>query len=69
MVEVFKTNVRRKRQAKYLIQQIGHHYPSALSNFDLEDCDCVLRVKDDLFSPLRIIEILAGNGFECQIMK
>jgi hypothetical protein len=69
MIEVFKTNVRRKRHAKYLIQQIGQRYPSAFSSFDLEDCDRVLRVKADIFSPLYIIQMLADNGFECQVLK
>ena len=45
MIEVFKTNIRNKDLADKVIDQIhktciGHH-----ANFDLEDCDNILRVK------------------------
>ena len=45
MVEVFKTNVNKRRRADLLVNEIhkafiGHH-----ANFDLEDCDNILRVQ------------------------
>jgi hypothetical protein len=44
MVEVFKTNVTYKAQANRLIEQLHKDFPEYKANFDLEDCDKILRV-------------------------
>lgn len=46
MVEVFKTNVRDPNQAQRLIKAIHLHYKGYQANFDLEDCDSILRVSN-----------------------
>jgi hypothetical protein len=45
-VEVFKTNVLKKRSAKAIIEEIGLHQPDYKCNFDLEDCDKILRIEN-----------------------
>ena len=45
MVEVFKTNVRTKRQAKIVVARIHKSFADLSANFDLEDCDKILRIK------------------------
>ena len=45
MVEVFKTNVSDAGQANMLLEQIHKAYIGYRANFDLEDCDKVLRVQ------------------------
>ena len=37
MVEVFKTNVEQTEQSQWLVNQIIHHIPDGMVNFDLED--------------------------------
>jgi hypothetical protein len=44
MVEVFKTNVTSKHQAKKLVALIEGHFEDYKANFDLDDCDHILRV-------------------------
>ena len=44
MVEVFKTNVRSIRKAKLIIQKLAEEFPAHKINFDLSDCDRILRV-------------------------
>jgi len=44
-VEIFKTNVLSKRAAKIILEEIGSHQPEYKCNFDLEDCDKVLRIE------------------------
>ena len=68
MIEVFKTNVENSKQAASLLCLLQDRLPSAEINFDLEDCDNILRVKGDSFCPSNIIEILTGNGFECSLL-
>jgi hypothetical protein len=47
MVEVFKTNVQKKAQSKMLLCILSEAFPSFKINFDLSDCDKVLRVEGD----------------------
>ncbi len=41
MIEVFKTNVRRKNDAKRLLKIFNRHFNECKINFDLSDCDKV----------------------------
>jgi hypothetical protein len=43
-VEVFKTNVADPEQAKWLVDQIERNFNNCKVNFDLDDCDRILRV-------------------------
>lgn len=45
MVEVFKTNITDKVQANKLLNHIHHRFDNYIANFDLHDCDNILRVK------------------------
>jgi hypothetical protein len=45
IVEVFKTNVKTGAQAERLITLIRENFPEYTVNFDLDDCDRILRVK------------------------
>jgi hypothetical protein len=69
MIEVFKTNVENKRQAGRLLAALNPHFPSAEINFDLDDCDSILRVNDDKVCLLTIIKILTDQGFECEVLE
>lgn len=45
MIEVFKTNVNKPAQADQLVQLIQQTFEGYFANFDLEDCDRILRIK------------------------
>ncbi|WKZ61300.1 MAG: hypothetical protein QY309_07380 [Cyclobacteriaceae bacterium] len=45
MIEVFKTNVNKRAQAEQLVQLIQQTFVGYNANFDLEDCDRILRIK------------------------
>jgi hypothetical protein len=45
MIEVFKTNVSDQMHANMLLDQIHQAFSAYQANFDLEDCDRILRVK------------------------
>ena len=66
MVEVFKTNVQKKAQSKMLLSVLSESFPSFKINFDLSDCDKVLRVEGDDLEALRIMILVKDHGFNCE---
>lgn len=68
MVEVFKTNVQRKTQSKMLLCVLSEAFPTFKINFDLSDCDKVLRVKGDNIEALRIMVLVKEHGFNCEVL-
>lgn len=71
IVEVFKTNVEEGYHATLLVAAIHHRFPTVNANFDLDDCDRVLRVKSaaDNFYPEPIIQLLEVFGFRAEILS
>lgn len=69
MVEVFKTNIQEKKQAALLFDVLIQHFPLFKINFDLEDCDKILRVEGDSICHEIIITIITTNGYHCQILE
>lgn len=68
MVEVFKTNVEHFEHSEKLINQITSHIPDSRVNFDLEDCDKILRIEAESVSNQIIIEILNQNGYYAEVL-
>lgn len=68
MVEVFKTNVQKKAQSKILLSVLSEAFPSFEINFDLSDCDKVLRVEGDNMEALRIMILVKEYGFKCEVL-
>ncbi len=68
MVEVFKTNVQKKAQSKMLLCILSEAFPSFKINFDLSDCDKVLRVEGDNMEAFRIMILVKEYGFNCEVL-
>lgn len=71
MVEVFKTNVEDPDQAAELLNQIHKNYTEYKANFDLEDCDKILRVQcntGDVQSSF-LIQLLKDYGFHSEVLS
>ncbi len=68
MVEVFKTNVARQEQAHKLLGLLLQHFPLSRINFDLEDCDKILRVEGNDFITDDIMLLLRREGFACSVL-
>ena len=68
MVEVFKTNVVDRDHADMLVGQIHRNF-ACKANFDLSDCDNILRVaSSEYIDPSLLIDVLRNNGFDAQIL-
>jgi hypothetical protein len=69
MVEVFKTNVHEQRHATMLLDSIHAKFAEYAANFDLEDCDRILRVKcAGHIPPQDLISLLYDHGFEASVL-
>jgi hypothetical protein len=69
MVEVFKTNVRSTRKAKLIIQKLEEEFPNHKINFDLSDCDKILRVQGNNILERKIISIVTSLNYNCEILQ
>jgi hypothetical protein len=68
MVEVFKTNVSKVREAKMLVGKLEKHFPAFKINFDLDDCDKILRVEGKNISAVKIIAIVSSLNYHCKVL-
>ena len=69
MVEIFKTDVNKPVQARSLVSLLLQHFPESKINFDLDDCDKVLRVEGMNFEVEKIIVLIKEKGFECKVLE
>ena len=69
MVEIFKTNVHDVLQAEKIIALLSGHFPAFMINFDLHDCDKILRVKGESIPIDEIENLVAANGFQCCVLN
>ena len=69
MVEVFVTNVNRVTDAKEIVALLLRNFPDSKINFDLEDCDKVLRVEGIHFVTEKVMNLLKESGFQCAILE
>ena len=67
-VEVFKTNVQQKKDADKLLKYLSKQFPCYKINFDLDDCDKILRVEGETLLPDKIIDLLLAKGHECHML-
>ncbi|WP_221284440.1 hypothetical protein [Mucilaginibacter sp. SP1R1] len=68
MIEVFKTDVQDIKQSAPLIQKLIEHIPDCHINFDLEDCDRILRVEGEQFCTDSIVKLLNNYGHQCEVL-
>jgi hypothetical protein len=69
MVYVFKTSVQFKKQIKHIGQQLDTITEIQKWNFDLEDCDKILRIETTKLKPIKITNLLNSLGFVCNELE
>lgn len=68
MVEVFKTNVQEVAESKKIIGQLLEHFPQNKINFDLSDCDKILRIEGENICTESITQLLSSIGYYCEVL-
>jgi hypothetical protein len=69
MIEVFKTNVEHKVTADQIQSALQVQFPLSKVNFDLEDCDRILRVEGHEVCIETIIEWMNVSGYQCEVLN
>ncbi|HJS53492.1 MAG TPA: hypothetical protein VJ765_03080 [Chitinophagaceae bacterium] len=69
MVEIFKTNVQDSLHAEQIAAMLNHYFPSFMINFDLHDCDKILRIKGEAIPIDEIERLVSANGFQCSVLN
>jgi len=71
MIEVFKTNVQSHEQASQLKNSIEDIFAGYEVNFDLQDCDKVLRVKctTAAIEIHTLLQLLEQSGVSAELME
>ena len=69
-IEVFQTNVPDHHTAAELLRQLQTQFPACRINFDLDDCDRILRVQSPTGPPdaPAVAALLQANGYACTIL-
>ena len=68
MIEVFKTNVQEFSEAQKLVALLRKHFPNSKINFDLDDCDKVLRVESNNLRIEKVMTLVTQKGFLCTVL-
>ena len=66
MILVFKTNLSLRLVPEQLTVKLDDLLLPANWNFDLDDCDRILRVEGTEIAPSQIIALLAAEGYLCE---
>ena len=66
-VNIFKTNVPDRLAATHIMLTLQQTFPGCKVNFDLDDCDRILRIESqqDLIVDAEIRLLMAENGYDC----
>jgi len=70
MIEVFKTNVQEQKHAAAIVNEIHEQLNNCHANFDLQDCDNILRVKSASGEvPVTMLfEIVNKYGYRAEVL-
>jgi hypothetical protein len=68
MVEVFKTSVQDKLESCFVIEKLQAQFPNYVINFDLEDCDRILRIEHAVIENEKVIALLNSQGYDCETL-
>jgi tRNA G26 N,N-dimethylase Trm1 len=64
-IEVFKTNVKTKKNADEVVNLIKEILPVGKVSFDLKDCDKILRIEATEIQLQPIVDLFLDLGFTC----
>ena len=68
-VEVFKTNVSDTEAADLIRKNLLLVFPECKINFDLQDCDKILRIEGNQVLPATVKDLVKSSGFHCEVLN
>ncbi len=67
-VEIFKTDITEDNAASDIVLHLQQLFPKANFNFDLQDCDNILRLESDYDITQPTIAAVKAKGFCCELI-
>jgi hypothetical protein len=69
-IEIFRTDVYDRAEADMIVQQLNAAFTAYLINFDLHDCDRILRIENrsGRVAPERVIKMMQQLGYEAILL-
>jgi hypothetical protein len=67
-VEIFRTFVNNEKQARKICEILNSQLENTKVNFDLDDCDKVLRVESPEIDINKIRWIMENLGYSCDLI-
>lgn len=70
MVEVFRTNIDDRYNADRILWRLHRLFPHYHVNFDLDDCDRILRIQSPGSIEVEpIVNLFSQAGFSCAVLE
>ncbi len=69
MIAVFKTTVNNHKDSNKLIEALKKEFPESEINFDLEDCDNILRIESHSVDVKTVINVMADYKYKAVLME
>jgi hypothetical protein len=69
MIEIFKTNIQEDTNINSITQKLLKHFPASKIDFDLEDCDKILRIESSFIDIKKVILLLNKDKFQCELLE
>lgn len=68
VIEIFKTSINSQQAATLVKYVLSDKYPDAKINFDLEDCDRILRIENKVICVEEVTAIVNTLGHQCEVL-
>lgn len=68
VIEIFKTSINSQQAAALVKYMLSDKYPDAKINFDLEDCDRILRIENKVICVEEVTAIVNTLGHQCEVL-
>lgn len=69
MIEIYRTNIEDDNEAAAIAVSLLKEFPYLKVDFDLEDCDHILRVQGKFIPCKQIRSMVSNSGYECSILE
>ena len=71
VVEVFKTNIEHIDATQLILQKLKEILPDSKINFDLDDCDRLLRIESrrSSINVLAVVDCIKKMNFEIEVLE
>lgn len=68
MIEIFKTDIKEPSDKELIADKLLGCLPFSKIDFDLEDCDKILRIESKFIDVPKVIQLLNENKFKCEVL-